>query len=108
MPVLKPYKLASREFAAAPTIVRVGDDVAAGRDATFGGPAHHRHRRSLLGGRARDAATRPPTPCATPGDGCCAAARSSRARRRTPSRDSAREALKMLAEVRRDAPACRS
>jgi 3-deoxy-7-phosphoheptulonate synthase len=34
MPVLKPYKLASREFAAAPTIVRVGD----GRGASFGGP----------------------------------------------------------------------
>src|SRR5581483_6187860 len=35
-PVLKPYKLASREFAASKTVVRVG-----GRDASasFGGPA---------------------------------------------------------------------
>src|SRR5919206_183297 len=33
-PVMKPYKLAAREFAADPTVVRVGD--AAG--AAFGGP----------------------------------------------------------------------
>jgi 3-deoxy-7-phosphoheptulonate synthase len=33
MPVLKPYKLASKEFAASPTVVRVGD----GRGASFGG-----------------------------------------------------------------------
>ena len=37
VPVLKPYKLASREFAAAPTVVRVGD--AAGASAAFGGQA---------------------------------------------------------------------
>ena len=34
-PVLKPYKLASREFSAGPTLVRVGD----GPDAVFGGRA---------------------------------------------------------------------
>ena len=40
VPVLKPYKLASREFAAAPTVVRVGDDPSRpGRVAAFGGSA---------------------------------------------------------------------
>src|SRR5438105_4987688 len=40
VPVLKPYKLASREFAAAPSIVRVGDDPSRpGRVAAFGGQA---------------------------------------------------------------------
>src|SRR5690349_13443903 len=38
VPVLKPYKLASREFAASPTIVRVGGDPARpGRVAAVGG-----------------------------------------------------------------------
>src|SRR3982750_2487720 len=40
VPVLKPYKLASREFAAAPSVVRVGDDPSRpGRVAAFGGNA---------------------------------------------------------------------
>ena len=40
VPVLKPYKLASREFAAAPTVVRAGDDGArGGLVAAFGGRA---------------------------------------------------------------------
>jgi 3-deoxy-7-phosphoheptulonate synthase len=40
VPVLKPYKLASREFAAAPTVVRVGDDPARPEAvAAFGGSA---------------------------------------------------------------------
>src|SRR5947209_7963430 len=40
VPVLKPYKLASREFAASPTVVRVGDDPSRpGRVAAFGGQA---------------------------------------------------------------------
>src|SRR5689334_23918050 len=40
VPVLKPYKLASREFAASPTVVRVGDDPSRpGRVAAGGGPA---------------------------------------------------------------------
>src|SRR5438105_11900353 len=40
VPVLKPYKLASREFAAAPSVVRVGDDPSRpGRVAAFAGPA---------------------------------------------------------------------
>ena len=40
VPVLKPYKLASREFAAAPSVVRVGDDPARPEAvAAFGGPA---------------------------------------------------------------------
>ena len=40
VPVLKPYKLASREFAAAPTVVRAGDDGArGGLVAQFGGRA---------------------------------------------------------------------
>src|SRR6185436_18117314 len=34
-PVLKPYKLASREFAASPTVIRVGGREA---NASFGGP----------------------------------------------------------------------
>src|SRR5262245_37984410 len=37
VPVLKPYKLASREFAAMPTVVTVGAGSSAG--AAFGGPA---------------------------------------------------------------------
>ena len=40
VPVLKPYKLASREFAAMPTVVRAGDDGArGGLVAAFGGEA---------------------------------------------------------------------
>ena len=65
-PVLKPYKLAAREFVAAPTVVKVGDFVGA----TIGG-----RELAVIAG-----------PCSVEGRDCCAAALSSRARRRMHSR----------------------
>ena len=79
VPVLKPYKLASREFAAAPSIVRVGDDPSRpGRVAAFGAEAV----RDAGGVMLRGGAFKPRTsPYAFQGLGAAA--------------------LKMLADVRR-------
>ena len=58
VPVLKPYKLASREFAAAPPIVRVGDDRRGRTRRGLRRSGDRRHRRSMLSGEPRDAARR--------------------------------------------------
>ena len=95
LPILKPYKLVSKEMRRGPTVIDVPR--AAVGDGYFGliaGPCSVEYREQTLrgrAGRARRQARR-----------CCAAARSSRAPRRTRSRASAQEGLDILKEAREE------
>src|SRR5689334_2336140 len=99
LPILKPYKLVSRELSPDPTVIeargrRIGDGYfgfIAGR-----APWRRASRRS-----------RPPAPSPPRASRCCAAAPSSHARRRTPSRGSARWRSRS-SRRRAPRPGCRS
>jgi 3-deoxy-7-phosphoheptulonate synthase len=94
LPILKPYKLVSREVSPDPTVIdvdgrKIGDEF-------FGliaGPCTVEYREQTL--ETARASTRP----ARRG---CAAARSSRGRRRTPSRGLGEDALVILREAREE------
>ena len=88
------HRLTVRAAGQAPTSIAIGDALRVGerRLAVIAGPCSVEGRDMLLAtAHAR---------CARPGRSCSAAARSSRAPRRTPSRASAPTALELLAEAR--------
>ena len=99
IPITKPFKLASREFRPANTVVDVGGVKIGGDEVVMmAGPCSVEGEESSLE-TARHVAAQGAT--------CSEAARSSRAPRRTRSRGLARTALKMLATAR-DETGCRS
>ena len=98
VPISRPYKLASSELShSEPTVLEHRRPIASARGDTFCAhrrAVHGREPRPDAGGRAR--ASR------RPAHACCAAARSSRAPRRSRSRASACRGLEILAEAREE------
>ena len=80
LPILAPYKVASREVKAEPTVVRAGSlTVGGGTIGVIAGPMLGRNRRAIV--------SQPPERAKRPAPRRCAAGLSNRARAPTASRD---------------------